>query len=271
MQEPPTSNLDHNDIDASFPTVGDPTDLLRSKLQLANYRRDWTFNPENILRRLRFLSVPVATNGASPPAITSPLAAAATCDKCVGYPSFDDGRIHSDNRDPAQMRILRLTNPGDLADCIHYVAISYCWQQPRASLGDETPAMNHVIMDGDNQRMSRVSPNIIRRAIDFAMQKDLRLIWIDQECIDQDDPQDKALHIQAMHLIFRRAQYVAAILNNALTEQWHVDILSRDNHATLLDHASLTRLAKVAQWLASDIWYNVIHPEAGQPFALLSR
>lgn len=116
--------------------------------------------------------------------------------------------------------------------------------------------MDHVIMDGVAPRMSQVSPEIIGRAIDFAIRKGLRLIWIDQECINQDDAQDKALHIQAMHLIFRRAQYAPAILNNALNEQWHVDLLTHEEPAMLLDLTPLARIAKVSQWLASDIWYT---------------
>lgn len=157
---------------------------------------------------------------------------------------------------PQQPQVLRLTDPGELESCNHYVAVSYCWQQSRVPPESKTPDPQFVIMEGNTLRMSRVSRDIIRRAIDFARESDCRLIWIDQECIDQDDLQDKALHIQAMHLIFRRAQYVVAILNNGLADQWELDALAQYSDAASLDHVSLTRIVELAQRLAGDIWHR---------------
>jgi hypothetical protein len=256
MQQSSVPMLNENDIDAPFFELGEAKDILRGKLQIANHCQDWSFTPENVMRRLRFLSVLSSPDKHLPS--ENEHGETAMCSKCAAYPQFADWGGISENQpqQPQQPQVLRLTNPGELESCNHYVAVSYCWQQSRVPPESKTPDPQFVIMEGNTLRMSRVSRDIIRRAIDFGRESDCRLIWIDQECIDQDDLQDKALHIQAMHLIFRRAQYVVAILNNGLADQWELDVLAQYNDAASLDHVSLTRVVELAQRLAGDIWHT---------------
>jgi hypothetical protein len=231
MEERITPNFDDNDVHTPFSEACGSRDILHKKLQLATYCQDRKFQPERAIRRLRFLSVPVAAQDPLP--ATTPHAAAKTCTKCAKYSLFDAARDTSDSNTSEQICTLRLTDPGDLESCNHYVAVSYCWQQPRNLPEDETLAPRYTVLDGNQERRSRTPPNVIRRAIDFAMFKGYRLIWIDQECIDQDDDQDKSLHIQAMHLIYREACDVVAVIHSVLSNQVQVDILEYGSYSRI--------------------------------------
>jgi hypothetical protein len=265
------SHFGDNDVHVPFSAACGSRDILRKKLQLTTYCQDRTFEPENVIRRLRFLSIPIAAHGPLP-ATTTP-AAAKTCTKCAKYPSFDTGRNVSDSNTSSQICTLRLTNPGDLESCNHYVAVSYCWQQPQNLPGDKTFRPEYTILDGNKKRESRAPPNIIQRAIEFAIFKGYHLVWIDQECIDQDDVQDKLLHVQAMHLIYRQACDVVAVINSVLSNQVQADILECGSYSTIeelyglghlessesrrkIGHDLVAQTLQLAESLAGDLWYT---------------
>jgi hypothetical protein len=271
MEERSNPNFDGNDVHAPFSEACGSRDILRRKLGLATYCQDKNFQPEKAIRRLRFLSVPIAAQDPLP--ATTPHIAAATCTECEKYSSFDAARDTRNSNTSEQICTLRLTDPGDLESCKHYVAVSYCWQQPRNLPEDETLAPRYTILDGNQGRRSRAPPNVIRRAIEFAIFKGYRLIWIDQECINQEDVQDKSLQIQAMHLIYRRACDVVAVINSVLSNQVQLDILEYGSYSRIeelyafghlespesrreIRRNLVTQTVHLAQSLASDPWYT---------------
>lgn len=233
MEEKTPLNLGDNDVDKPFSEACGSRDIFRQKFRLITYCQDRKFKPERAIRRLRFLSVPGAAQD-SLPAITSH-AAAKTCTKCAKYSLFDAARDTSVNNTSERIYTLRLTNPGDLEGCNHYVVVSYCWQQPQNLPENKTLTPKYNILDGNKERGSRAPPNVIRRVIDFAIFKGYRLLWIDQECINQKEDQDKSLHIQVMHLIYCQACDVVAIINNVLSNQMQADILERGTYSKLLE------------------------------------
>ena len=55
-------------------------------------------------------------------------------------------------------------------------------------------------------RPNRAPPEILSRAIAFAVEfQATSLLWIDQECIDQDNRVEKELAIQSMDQVYHRA------------------------------------------------------------------
>ncbi|KAK3360642.1 hypothetical protein B0T25DRAFT_515893 [Lasiosphaeria hispida] len=83
-----------------------------------------------------------------------------------------------------------------------YVAISYCWGRTRKK---EDPLTIQVLhregKPGTTKvRDARASRDVLLRSLEYAEAKGLKRIWIDQECIHQDDEADKRDALQNMHL-----------------------------------------------------------------------
>ncbi|KAF2442842.1 hypothetical protein P171DRAFT_522538 [Karstenula rhodostoma CBS 690.94] len=111
---------------------------------------------------------------------------------------------------------LRLTSPQEHTEKQKYVAVSYTWQQTRcltATFSNMIPT--YKIWDKDIQPVDpKCNPLVIHRAYRFAQRKLKRvLIWIDQECIRQNDPDDVETHLQAMHEIYSRSAFTVVLLS----------------------------------------------------------
>lgn len=102
----------------------------------------------------------------------------------------------------------------------------------------------------------------------YAIAHSCHFLWIDQECIDQDDLVDKERHIQAMHLIYRSAEQVVAVLTCQITEQAHIDVL--DALGVAEDHRFIVKISEgqlksvsflktaveLVEIMAGDLWYT---------------
>ncbi|KAH8623495.1 hypothetical protein IG631_21974 [Alternaria alternata] len=174
MEGRTTLNSDEFDVYAPFSEACGSRDILREKLQLTSYCQDRRFKPEKVIRRLRFLSL--AAFAQHPLLATMPYEAAETCTQCAQYPLFDAARDARNNNTSKELCRLRLTDPGDLESCKRYVAVSHCWRQPQSLSEDETLAPRYRILDGEEEKECRAPPNVIRRAMDFAIFKGYRLI-----------------------------------------------------------------------------------------------
>jgi hypothetical protein len=156
-----------------------------------------------------------------------------------------------------ELPYLALTDNGAVKNCNHHVAVSYCWS--RGAKGressqsvrplevtvkghqlrplkkqrlDQTPPGNvqvekapYDIMTSNGMRKGRVPRDVMDRALRYAANKGLSFIWIDQECIEQDNPVEKELAIQSMHLVYRRSEYPLGLLTARLLHQEHIEAL----------------------------------------------
>ena len=110
---------------------------------------------------------------------------------------------------------LRVTtkSPAELPGCNHYVAISYCWKVQT----EMKP--QYAVQTEKGMRNNKARSDILSRAIKFAAYHGIRLIWIDQECIDQDDREDKEEGIQSMDLVYQQATHALALLDARITSE----------------------------------------------------
>ncbi|KAH6715572.1 heterokaryon incompatibility protein-domain-containing protein [Leptodontidium sp. MPI-SDFR-AT-0119] len=113
-------------------------------------------------------------------------------------------------------------NEAKFSNCDHFVAVSYCW--PPLQYDTEGNAIQHKgrysVKDLDGRvRPNRAPEDVITRAVEFAAQSGIRLIWIDQECIDQEDPADKELGIQVMDKVYQRAFLSIGLLRSRIESQ----------------------------------------------------
>ncbi|KAH8163686.1 hypothetical protein CIB48_g4550 [Xylaria polymorpha] len=158
----------------------------------------------------------------------------ATCDETPAFTS--------------QETRLQLTEPGSAGNCHHYVAVSYCWQhEPSTSqVCDGASSCRGPRLCDKHQfevevrgetRKNKAPAEVIRRAICCAIdfQPHPSRIWIDQECIDQDDRMDKEFGIQSMDQVYHNANWTLGLLNTTIETQAEMDILE-----CLIEHRELS-------------------------------
>ncbi|KAF2118639.1 heterokaryon incompatibility protein-domain-containing protein [Lophiotrema nucula] len=126
----------------------------------------------------------------------------------------------------SKFRIRRLRPRGahwqELSNCCHFVAVSYCW----SSTDGESEVDKYTVTEEDGtERPCRTPRSIIDRAVEFARHNGVRMIWIDQECIQQDDPNEKEQAVQGMDLVYSRAIFTIGLFSSRL-RQADIDILS---------------------------------------------
>ena len=132
---------------------------------------------------------------------------------CVTFPSISLGKDE---------RQLMVTDPVDLAECTHYLAVSYCCSSSATANYNGLPySVRRKGIVGD----PACPPDLLRRVINFARECGLDYLWIDQECIEQDDPEDKDVGIQAMDLVYQMAEQSVAVLEVQIYEQRHLNAL----------------------------------------------
>ncbi|KAM5359283.1 hypothetical protein ACJZ2D_014584 [Fusarium nematophilum] len=160
------------------------------------------------------------------------------CRICTSCPEFPQGR---------RAKTFRLFRPRDVlpqlaatssakpADvCIHYVAVSYCWPDPRQEVADtDNNTRSYQVRDLDGQcRLNRALDDVLDRSVDVAKSLGLRMIWIDQECLPQPTDQspqeerdEQRLGLQAMDIIYNRAIVTAGLHSLEITNQRQANIL----------------------------------------------
>ncbi|KAK6435365.1 hypothetical protein LTR95_008451 [Oleoguttula sp. CCFEE 5521] len=161
-------------------------------------------------------------------------------------------------------RSIFLTQPPDFPDCTHYLAVSYCWQSSEKSAhawvkdGNE-PAPFSILEPGKVSRPPRSPSSLLARCTAYAASKGLSSIWIDQECIIQDDPKDKALAIQAMDEVYDQAEECVAVLEVCFEEQRHLDaieILIENDSNRLCNEDGTRDVCKALRLILSDPWFE---------------
>ncbi|KAI5923046.1 heterokaryon incompatibility protein-domain-containing protein [Camillea tinctor] len=93
-----------------------------------------------------------------------------------------------------------------------YIAISYRWPS------EGSFSSNYILAPvPDRPGVKAVRPirahiDVLDRCFAFAAAKGIRKIWIDQECIHQDNDKDKQCGLQTMHLVYRWSALTLVIL-----------------------------------------------------------
>ncbi|KAK8021786.1 hypothetical protein PG990_006924 [Apiospora arundinis] len=146
---------------------------------------------------------------------------ARTCEDCIAFPLFPKhGKV-------TRFRIRRLYRPNfkGIRSCNHFFAASYCWNSRGAkgyATGEDEEAKRgpyQVVEENGSRRDMRANPHTIDRLVNFARENGFRMIWIDQECIDQNNDAEKEVAIQAMDLVYFRAGICVGLMEAELEQQ----------------------------------------------------
>jgi hypothetical protein len=95
-----------------------------------------------------------------------------------------------------------------------YVAVSYTWLHEQSLNGQTIP--DYRVRDLSKAeavpRPPHCPPIVFHRAMKYAHARGFTYVWIDQECIHQDDPIDVERHLQVMHRIYSNSKVTIAVL-----------------------------------------------------------
>ncbi|KAJ9664587.1 hypothetical protein H2201_005099 [Coniosporium apollinis] len=93
-----------------------------------------------------------------------------------------------------------------------YVAVSYTWEPAQ---GEETAAGGYCVETRQERQPipTEVRNMVLKRVTKYVEYCDCRYFWIDKECINQEDRQEKELAIQSMDLVYSRSDYPVALLS----------------------------------------------------------
>jgi hypothetical protein len=167
---------------------------------------------------------------------------------------------------------MRLAGGSVLADPGAYVAVSYCWNrqqdqwlvahdgkglQPIEMLKEGTSTSTSTSVS-TSTRLSMMPPDVVHRAVDYAKKRNINAIWIDQECINQDNPTDKEDGIQAMDIVYQASDHPIAVLESCFETQAELDALASvvDSDRFEFDPAQIEALADILGALSADQWFE---------------
>jgi hypothetical protein len=186
------------------------------------------------------------------------------CSICPRLPYFP---VHR------KVRKFRLVSPQDILpieagknssiDIRHYFAVSYFW--PKDEEGNPIQVeKTHQIREGHGgtTRGSRAPDYILDRAVDLAISYGLRLIWIDQECLPQDDDDEyHRLGVQAMDIVYNRALVTGGFLDVKVTSQIQIDAIealsqSSTNGTSNITANMLSNVLNLMRSINNDKWYK---------------
>ncbi|KAF8859475.1 hypothetical protein BDZ45DRAFT_725232 [Acephala macrosclerotiorum] len=173
---------------------------------------------------------------------------------CASYQGFDS--ISTRQRGN---QTLRLTSLGELPGCVHYLAVSYRWPQ-----GSTFEERYDIVLPSNQRRKSNVPAWLFDRIIAYATSRGFKLIWIDQECVDQRNSVQVDEAVKAYHAVYRQSQQVVAVLTAGITEQAHLDAFkfaekyhkeqTQSGAMTVLE-SELRSIMQVSALISKDEWF----------------
>lgn len=106
-----------------------------------------------------------------------------------------------------------------------YIAVSHCWE-PSVGL-DRIESGKYGVKDtgGRYSRQTKVRDELLNRVIRYARSVKVTRIWIDQECIIQEDEEAKSIAMDSMDLVYKCSNWPIGLLSVMLQSQQEVDVL----------------------------------------------
>ncbi|GAB7322019.1 hypothetical protein MBLNU13_g03072t1 [Cladosporium sp. NU13] len=221
-------------------------EIRAAMVEVAQYRIDGRDAAEHWSNHLRFIAADTTCRPVEARVDDVEDSESENC-TCVSYPSVS---LSKDERQ------LMVTDPMNLAECTHYLAVSYCCS---SSAMAEYHGLPYSIRRKGILGAPACPSDLLRRVINFARECGLDYLWIDQECIEQGDPDDKDTGIQAMDLVYQMAEQSVAVLEVQIHEQRHLNALGLlqvcDGEADLAP-TDLLDLIEALEIVLGDRWFE---------------
>lgn len=98
-----------------------------------------------------------------------------------------------------------------------YVAVSYTWDRDEVDLIPKTIPQYRILTPDKGIVTPAEALNYVVHPLQFASSKGINSFWIDQLCIQQDDPEDIERHLQCMQKVFAESVYTFSPLSFSYT------------------------------------------------------
>ena len=146
-----------------------------------------------------------------------------------------------------------------LKDASAYVAVSYCWNREHTDwFPRDSDKPLQVICEDLSRRPSNAPSDVLYRSMAYARARNVNAIWIDQECIDQNDGVEKAEAIQEMDLVYQEADHAIAVLEYYFQTQSELDVFASVCDLVLysFDPSQIEVLESVLFALTNEEWFE---------------
>ena len=110
----------------------------------------------------------------------------------------------------------KLTLPDEHKPQMEFISVSYCWAHTQSMAGLPTIpeyCIQDVTKPKSPGRPVHCPKLVFHRSVQFARQCRCPYIWIDQECINQQDPADIEKHLQIMNRLYKESRWTVALLS----------------------------------------------------------
>ncbi|KAL9038205.1 MAG: hypothetical protein Q9214_005378 [Letrouitia sp. 1 TL-2023] len=161
-------------------------------------------------------------------------------------------------RTPASHKCtLSLSRRSGLRDLSTYVAVSYCWKRELVWPSVDGHSAYEVSYDNLSKRPSIAPYDVLCRSMAYAKAHGVYAVWIDQECIEQNDTRDKEAAIQEMDIVYQDSDHPIAILEYCFQTQTELDVFTSicDNAYFTFDPSQIDILETVLSALINDEWF----------------
>ena len=185
-----------NDVDRNLRDIqASPEHPREQMVDLSNngYRRS---RARGWITRIRFLILNQPRSGEK----TSPQSESNSLVVQTHIPTFEPHLPDSSKT------FLQLAGRAALKDASAYVVVSYCWNRERLNWSpSDSDKPLRVICKNLSTRPSNAAFDVLYCSMAYAKVRNVNAIWIDQECIDQNDSVEKGDAIQEMDLVYQES------------------------------------------------------------------
>ncbi|KAI0116856.1 hypothetical protein F4814DRAFT_439428 [Daldinia grandis] len=147
----------------------------------------------------------------------------------------ENGSIAADSSELLRRRYLNLmdANRERYIKGRPYIAVSYTWQPSKEEEAEEESrkeTARRCLVEprnaGEPALAHKVRPMIWNRVLNYAEHVGCKDIWIDKECIDQENEAEKEAAIQSMHLVYKLSRWPIALLTRRIKTAEELDLLT---------------------------------------------
>ncbi|KAI3320097.1 heterokaryon incompatibility protein-domain-containing protein [Xylariaceae sp. AK1471] len=141
---------------------------------------------------------------------------------------LDNGDSVASSYTPELLRRTYLDPVSDPERGREYVAISYTWdfsEEEEESCQSFGGYFIESRKTGEPAQPSDVRDSVWQRVLHYAEHVKCETIWIDRECVDQDNAREKETAIQNMHLVYSLSRRPIALLTHVVETAEELDLL----------------------------------------------
>ncbi|KAI1421009.1 heterokaryon incompatibility protein-domain-containing protein [Xylaria sp. FL1777] len=141
-----------------------------------------------------------------------------------------------------------------------YVAVSYTWESSEKEEEQEScRSFGGYFVEsrktGEPAQPSSVRDVVWDRVLHYAKHVKCETIWIDRECVDQDNTMEKETAIQNMHLVYSLSRRPIALLTHAIQTAEELDLIVSLLFGDLREEKESAALDLLSD-ITSDLWWQ---------------